>query len=208
MTEAMVEQGGFQALVEKARAGDRRAFEEIVRAAEARLRSSVERRLGPAGRAADADEVVQETFALAFEAIGRLDWRGEAAFFAWLSRIARNVLIDRARDSRRRRYLEIPERLPAREPSPSGALRREERFDRLEQAFAALPPDYRRVLRLSQIERLKVKEIARRMGRSEDAVKHLMARAIRKLRAAFGRTESLVLPPRSLEEEGGGRGEG
>ena len=151
------------------------------------------------------DEVVQETFILAFEAIDRFEWKGEASFLAWLSRIARNVSIDRAKDSRRSRYLELPDRLPARGASPSRIMRRGERLDRLEKAIADLPADYREVIRLSQLDGLKVKEIARRMNRSEYAVKHLMARALCRLRESFGDTESLSLPDRPLQVEGGNR---
>ena len=155
----------------------------------------------------EIDEVVQETFVLAFEAIARFEWNGEVAFLGWLSRIARNVAIDRAKDARRRRYLELPDRLEADGASPSRAMRRGERFERLERAIAGLPPDYREAIRLSQLERLKVKEIALRMSRSEFAVKHLLARAVRKLRESFGDTDSLHLPDRPLDVEGGDRGQ-
>ncbi len=206
MTGAMVEPSRVENLVEKARTGDREAFDDLVRSFETRLRSSVERQVGSGGGAAEVDEVVQETFALAFESIGRFEWKDEASFFAWLSRIARNVAIDRAKDSRRRRYLELPDRLPAGGASPSRVMRRDERLDRLEKAIAKLPPDYREVIRLSQFDWLKVKEIARRMNRSEYAVKHLMARALRRLRESFGDTESLSLPDRPLNVEGGDGG--
>ena len=73
--------------------------------------------------------------------------------------------------------------------------------------MSRLPPDYREVLRLSQLERLKVKEIATRMNRSEYSVKHLMARALCKLRDSFGDTESLSLPERPIQVEGGDRDE-
>jgi hypothetical protein len=39
------------------------------------------------------------------------------------------------------------------------------------------------------------------MGRSPDAVTHLLLRALDKLRESFGDTESLHLPPRSLEDQ-------
>jgi RNA polymerase sigma-70 factor, ECF subfamily len=206
MMGAMIEPSRIQSLVEKARTGDRPSFDELVRNFEARLRSSVERQGRPAGGAADVDEVVQETFVLAFESIGRFEWKDEASFFAWLSRIAMNVSIDRAKDSRRRRYLELPDRLPASGASPSRAMRRGERHDRLEKAIASLPPDYREALRYSQIDRLKVEEIARRMNRSAYAVKHLIARALRSLRKSFGDTESLSLPDQLIQAEGGDDG--
>jgi RNA polymerase sigma-70 factor (ECF subfamily) len=210
MERAMVEESRkesrFQRLVERAQEGEREAFGELVRECEPLLLSSVQRQLGPGVARSEIDEVVQETFVLAFEAIGRFEWKGEAAFLAWLSRIARNVSIDRAKDTRRRRYLELPDRLEAAGASPSRAMRRGERFERLQKAIAELPPDYREAIRLSQLERLKVGEIALRMNRSEAAVKHLMARAVRRLKESFGETDSLGLPDRPLEVEGGDRG--
>lgn len=201
----MTEHSRIQALVEKAGAGDRDAFDELVRSCEGRLRSSVEVQLGPGRGGADVDEVVQETFVLALQAIDRFQWKGDASFSAWLSRIARNVVIDRAKDARRSRYLELPDGLPAHSSSPSRILRRGERLDRLEKAIAQLPQDYREVIRLSQLEGLRVKDIAARMSRSEYAVKHLLARALQALRKSFGDTESLHLPDRLLEVEGGDR---
>ena len=207
MTGAMIEDSRVQTLIERAQGGDRSAFDELVRAYEGRLRTVVHRQLGRGGAESDVDEVVQETFVLAFGAIERFRWRGEGGFFSWIARIARNVVIDQAKHSRRSAHLQLPDRLPADGPSPSQALRRDERFSRLECAIGELPPDYREVLRLSVLERLQVKEIARRMNRSEYAVKHLMARATRKLRASFGDTESLHLPDRPLDLEGGDHGE-
>ena len=207
MTGAMVESSPLQLLAERAIAGDRNAFDELVRHCEGRLRTSIERQLDGNRQAHEVDEILQETFALAFEALGRFEWRGDASFSAWLARISRNVLIDRAKDSRRSRYLELPDQVDASDVSPSRRLRRGERFDRLEEAIRQLPPDYREVIRLSQDERLKVREIALQMERSEYAVKHLLARALRKLRETFGDTESLHLPERPLRWEGGGRDE-
>lgn len=199
----MVEPSQVQKLVERAREGDREAFDELVRDHESRLRSAVEMQLerGPGPRP-DADEVVQESLVQAFQSILHFKWRGDESFYLWLCGISRNVILKLARTLCRTRQLQIPERLPASTASPSTALRRGERLDRLEAALAKLPPDYREVLRLSRLERLKVKEIARRMKRSEYAVKHLMMRAVRQLRSHFGDTESLHLPDGGLDLEG------
>ena len=100
---------------------------------------------------------------LALESIRRFQWKSEAFFYSWLSRIARNVFIDHSKEARRNRYLELPDQLPAKTSSPSRGLRREERLDRLEDAITQLPPDYRDVLRFSQLQGLKVREIAMQM---------------------------------------------
>ena len=55
-------------------------------------------------------------------------------------------------------------------------------------------------IRLARLEGLPVKEVARRMHRSEKATSVLLVRAQLKLKTIFGDTESLHLPQRSLEE--------
>ena len=60
---------------------------------------------------------------------------------------------------------------------------------------------------LARIERLRIKQIAARMDRSEDATKHLVVRAIRKLKESFGDTESFHLPHRLFRPEENGHGE-
>lgn len=207
MTRAMTEESSLRSLVDQARAGSRDAFERLVEAYRDRLRSVVNLQLGELGEqggALDAEEVLQETIARAFESLHRYEWQGEGSFYRWLCGISRNVTRKLAEAGRRTRPLEIPERVPAPGVSPSRALRRSERFERLEACLARLSPEYREVLRLSRLERLKVREIALRMDRSEYAVKHLMARAVRQLRDLFGDTESLHLPDRRLEVRGEG----
>ena len=60
--------------------------------------------------------------------------------------------------------------------------------------------------KLARIEGLRIAEIAERMGRSRNAVAHLLSRALAKLKDTFGDTESFHLPACSLDE-GHGRGE-
>ncbi len=89
--------------------------------------------------------------------------------------------------------------VPQSASSPSKHLRRNERFDRLEKALRGLSADHRQVLILARVEGLRVKEIARIMKRSPNAVKKLLGRAMIELKRSFGDTESLGLPNRRLE---------
>jgi RNA polymerase sigma factor (sigma-70 family) len=70
--------------------------------------------------------------------------------------------------------------------------------------FVDLPPDYRRVIRLARIEGLKIQEIAERIGKSRDSVKHLLARALDSLRAGFGAAGSSRAVPGASEGRGTG----
>ena len=77
-----------------------------------------------------------------------------------------------------------------------------ERFDRLERSLEKLQPDHRRVLVLSRIEGLTVKQIAEQLDRSPRTVKYFLACALRELKRHFGDTESFHLPDRQLGEAG------
>ena len=83
-------------------------------------------------------------------------------------------------------------------------MRRSERFDRLEEALKTLSPDHRQVITMARVDGLKIKEIAERMNRSPNAVMQLLWRALEKLKASFGETESLHLPDRNLLNDCGG----
>ena len=97
--------------------------------------------------------------------------------------------------------LELKGGVPNKDSTPSKQLRREERFDRLEQAINRLNPDYRTALILARIEGLKVHEIAAKMNRSTKAVYALLARALEQIKEEFGDTESLHLPDKSFRVE-------
>ena len=147
------------------------------------------------------EELVQETFVIAFQSIEKFEWRGEGSLVAWLGGIARNVVYTAVRKARKKRPLEIVRDIAAGDPSPSKVVRRGERFDRLKTAFRDLSEDYREVLTLARIEGLPVSEISKRMGRSPEAIRQLLSRAIKQLRKSFGDTESLHLPDRRFMEE-------
>jgi RNA polymerase sigma-70 factor (subfamily 1) len=211
-----MEQPEVEKLVEDARAGDREARGLLAERFGDRLRSWIKARVGRRlGRAVNAEDLLQETFLQAFRVIPRLQWRGEEAFLGWLRTLAEHVIRDEVKrlGARKRaadRGISLQEEvggedgrpvgldafLPAPSTTASRELQREERFERLEKALDSLPPDYRKVIQLVSVRGLSMKDAARRMGRSPDAVTMLHLRALRKLRAAYGETdtESLNLP--------------
>ena len=158
-------------LARRASRGERDAFDPLVAVFRPRVEAFVESRLGPAVREhTGVDEVVQETFAKAFEHIERLVWRGEEAFFSWLAGIAQNVIFRASRKTLPGR-LRLEHEIEADYVSPSRGLRREERLERLQRALDRLSPDHRQVIMFARLRRLQVREIAGRMERSENAVK-------------------------------------
>jgi RNA polymerase sigma-70 factor (ECF subfamily) len=197
-------------LIDRARKGDRNAFDELVNHFSCRLRESIEKwsRFRLHTRV-DADDVLQETFLRAYRSLERFeaaDPKNEESFLRWICGIAKHALGDLARKAANCENPAASIERVAGEPSQSRVQRREERFDRLQRALDKLPPDYRRVLILSRLEGLSAQEIAERMGRTPNAVYHLIGRALQLLRERFGDTESLHLPDRPLRREGGDHG--
>jgi RNA polymerase sigma-70 factor (ECF subfamily) len=85
--------------------------------------------------------------------------------------------------------------------SASKMLRRDERLERLKDAVQTLNPDHRKVMFLTRVKGLPVKEVARLMGRSPGAVSMLLLRALDELKHALGPTDSVHLPEDTLKEE-------
>ena len=129
-----------------------------------------------------------------------------ASFLRWATSIAELLILDLARAAARHvnAPVDLTRDLPGDEPTPERGLRREERFVRFERAYYTLSPEHQEVIRLVRLEGLQVTEVAKRLGRSQSAVRHLLLRALEKLRAAFGEeTESLHLPPKRIDGDRG-----
>lgn len=205
MQATMVENPETQQLVERARNGDRAAFDRLASTATPTVLASIRQRIGPALREEiDPEDVLQETLLRAFRSLVEFRWQGHRSFERWLRGIAANYILHSARQRGIRKHLRIEREPQAAEASPSRQQRREERFDRLKRSIASLDADYRTVVQLARIEGLRIREIASRMKRSESSVRNLLFRAMQQLRQSFGDTESLNLPDRWLGESSGG----
>ncbi|MEE9294185.1 MAG: sigma-70 family RNA polymerase sigma factor [Phycisphaerae bacterium] len=148
------------------------------------------------------DDVMQQTYADAFQNIRHFTPLGDGAFRAWLSSLAECNLRDALRmlgaDKRggnRRRveairsdgsYVELYNLLSDSGTSPSRHVGRDEARDEMEQAIENLPETYRRVVRLYDLDERPAKQIAESIGRSVGAVYMLRSRAHDLLRAAMG----------------------
>ena len=194
-------------LVEKAQASDRSAFNRLSSESGSRLTAFVRSRLGEALRSRhEVEDVVQETLLRAYRSIGRFQWQGDGSFLRWAISIADLLIRDLARAAARpvNSPADLTRDLPTDTFPPERGLRREERFDRFERAYHALSPEHQEVIHLARLEGLRMSEVAERLGRSQSAVRHLLLRALEKLRAAFGEeTESLHLPPRRIDARRG-----
>lgn len=171
------------ALVVRARNGDRAAFEELVR----RTSRLVFARLYlDTARADRAEDLLQETFLLAYRALPRLAEPG--GFRAWLLSIAQNVLIDDARRAQRLKRAvpaaaDVPLWLvPATGPSPPESALREETRGRVLAVLRSLPEEYRLPLTLRYIAGADYGEIGEQLGLTNGSLRGLLHRGLKLLR--------------------------
>jgi RNA polymerase sigma-70 factor (ECF subfamily) len=191
-----------ECLVAAARAGDRDAFERLVANERGRIRSLLASRFRAyVVLGVEAEDVYQETLLRAWRSAESFSGESADAFVRWLGGIGENVLRELARRRARDRRGQIEDEPESVDPTPSCALRREERLARLERSLEGLRPEYREVVLLTRVRGLSFAAAGERMGRTPDAAKQLLYRALKELRARFGDTQSLGLPDRPL---GGG----
>jgi RNA polymerase sigma-70 factor (ECF subfamily) len=151
----------------------------------------------------DPADLVQEAFLEAHRSFLRFVGTSEAEFLAWLrqilahrlAKLLRRYLGTQRRDVRLERELAaamdqssrlLDRGLIVLSSSPSHQARRREQAALLAEALRQLPEDYREVLILRHLEEQSFPEVARRLGRSVDAVKKLWARAVPRLREVLG----------------------
>ncbi|MDP8976289.1 MAG: RNA polymerase sigma factor [Actinomycetota bacterium] len=168
-------------LVTAAKAGDRKAFEELVRATCADTYTLAYRLTG---KEEDAQDVMQEAYFRAWKGLKR--YRGEAAFTTWMYRITANCasthLSRRTRDRHDRlddEHVLADDRLDS---DPEGRAGASSERERLQVALASLSPEMRSVVVLRDVYDLPHEVIAAELGISEGAAKVRLHRARRKLR--------------------------
>lgn len=195
----MESQEDLRQWIRQAQAGDRCALERLFQHNRGPLEATVRQRLGKHLRQEiEVDDVLQETFLKALQSMGSYRDQGRDSFLNWLRGIAENLLLYWARQHQRARCLPMDREVGKSCTPPSREMRRQERFERLQDALSRLSPEHREVILMARVEGIPTQEIARRLGRSQAAVKQMLWRAIQKLGERFGETESLHLPQRSL----------
>lgn len=173
-------------LVAAAQAGDVDAFAELVRRFEPRVRALLWRLLDDER---EIEEATQDAFVQAWKNLDR--YRGEAAVFTWLYRIAVNEALQRLR-RRRVQVVELDEAAvgASGEQAPDEAAGVSELGNFLRARIRELPPKYRAPLVLRDLEGLSNKEVASVLGLSLAAAKSRIHRARMRLRAELEAWES------------------
>jgi RNA polymerase sigma-70 factor, ECF subfamily len=174
------------ALVTRAQAGDREAFEELVRRHADRLYAVVRRLDLPAEA---AEEVAQEAAPRAWRSIG--SFKGHAHFFTWLYRIGVNEAKRRLEREPGRGLVRSLDEDGAVEPAdtradPHARAAHAELRSLLADAVRALSLKYRAPLILRDIEGLSTADAAAILGLSEPAFKSRLHRARIAVRNAVG----------------------
>ena len=132
-----------------------------------------------------AEDLTSEVFHKALANLPNYQWRG-TPFSAWLFRIASNAIVDHFKRSDRERQADELEHTlaqPDLSSTDSDFIEHHVHFFRL---VEQLPEIQRRVVCERFLEERSIREIARRLDKSEGAVKQLQFRALQTLRAQIG----------------------
>ena len=171
-------------LIQRVCGGDKDAFYCLVQPCERGVFTAA---MSILNNAADAEEVAQEAVLKAFTALSR--FRGDCKFSTWLIQIAINEARLRLRKDRRHLYESVDEQQKDEQGDcfpkdyadwreiPSETLQRKELREALKRALDSLPPKYREVLILRDVQHLSTQETAQVLGMTVGSVKTRLLRA-------------------------------
>ncbi len=195
MIQRVGQTSGFDeaALVAQAQRGGVDAFTELVNRYESNIfRLARHITQNPE----DAEDVLQETFLKAYEHLE--DFQGNSKFYTWLVRIAVNQSLMKLRKRKSDASVSLDDPFDTGEesltreiavwdPNPELTYSREEIRAILEKAVESLPPTFRAVFALRDIEELSTEETAAALNLSVPAVKSRLLRARLRLREKLTR---------------------
>lgn len=179
--------GDTRDALRRASQGDRAAIDELLQRHLPALRVFVRLQAGAKLRLREScSDLVNSTCRELLENLDGFEYQGEAQFRHWLCTAALHKIHERARyhdaarrDVAREADVGLPvEQLYRTLLTPSRIAVARESIERLERAFDDLPADYREVILLCRVVGLTQDEVALRMGRSVDAVRNLLHRAL------------------------------
>ena len=171
-------------LVQKAQGDDERAFGKLVERYETKVYSLAMKMLR---NPEDAEDVLQDTFLRAYRGIK--SFQGNSTFSTWIYRITANSALMRLRkkqlptvsidDADER---EMPINIADWSPGPVEQLLTQETQKAMDEAIEALPPEFKQVFILRDVEELSNAEVAEILDLSVAAVKSRLHRARLKVR--------------------------
>lgn len=182
-------------LAQRAAAGDVRAVEQLLERHLPAMQAFVRANMGPMLRAREStSDLVQSVCREVLAQRARFRHPSAHGFAAWVFTIARRKIANRASElqaQKRDAAREVPgldepaiaqlAQAYARISTPSGRLQRREEIEQLEVALDQLTPEQREVITMAHLAGLSRKEIGAHLGRSEDAVRTQLHRAMARL---------------------------
>ena len=165
-------------VVSRAIKGDEAAFAQLYEEHFEKIYRYVYFRLG---NRTEAEDLTQEVFVKAFEAIGSYKWRN-LPFSSWLFRIAHNQVVDYCRKDRRWEREYWDDNIAIDAPSPEAIAEHEFEVEELNERIRKLSPAQREVILLRFAAELSLAEVAKMLGKSIGTVKALQYNAIMALR--------------------------
>jgi RNA polymerase sigma-70 factor (ECF subfamily) len=180
-------------LVELAKGGDTAAFETLIRQYERQIFRTAQH---ITQNREDAEDITQDVFFKAFQKLEQ--FQGNSKFSTWLVRIAVNESLMRLRKRKTSKTVSmdqdvetdegsIPRDFAEWRPNPEQNYSQSEMAEILRKTIAGLPPGFRTVFTLRDIENLSTEETAEALGLSVPAVKSRLLRARLQLRERLSR---------------------
>jgi RNA polymerase sigma-70 factor (ECF subfamily) len=181
------------ALVNAAKTGDVSAFEQLVKRYDRNV-FRIAQHITHSRE--DAEDVVQEAFLKAYSNLAQ--FQGQSKFYTWLVRIAVNEALMKLRRRRPERFVSLDEDVKTEEdslprevadwsPNPEQLYNQSELRDILSRTIQGLPPTFRTVFVLRDVEGLSTEETAEALDLSVPAVKSRLLRARLQLRERLNR---------------------
>jgi RNA polymerase sigma-70 factor, ECF subfamily len=188
MEQAAVNDSSDEEIVRKILGGDTLLFEVIMRRHSQRLYRVAR---GILRDRCEAEDVMQAAYVRAYQHLSQ--FAGRAKFSTWLTRIAVHEALNRLEERTRLRYIEemsgpespASEVVHSQEPTPEQYVSSREYARVLEKAVMALPPKYRVVVIMRDLEEMSVAETAGCLDITQENVKVRLHRARAMLRHAI-----------------------
>jgi RNA polymerase sigma-70 factor (ECF subfamily) len=179
-------------LVQRAKAGDVSALDRLLVRYLPRLRRWTRRRLPQWARdLAETEDLVQETLLNAVRNLPQFDMRHEFSLQAYMKRAARNRVNDEIKRAMRHRSPDaLPDHAASGDPSPERRTISRDEFWRCRVALARLRPADRRVILLALSGERDARGLGQDTGKSPDAARMALSRALRRLAAEMERLTS------------------
>jgi RNA polymerase sigma-70 factor (ECF subfamily) len=191
-------------LVARAKTGDTAAFEVLIRKYERQIFRTAQH---ITQNREDAEDITQDVFFKAFQKLEQ--FQGNSKFSTWLVRIAVNESLMRLRKRKTSKTVSMDQDVQTEEgsiprdfaewrPNPEQNYSQSELAEILRKTIAGLPPGFRTVFTLRDIENLSTEETAEALGLSVPAVKSRLLRARLQLRERLSRYFGKNIPALSL----------